>query len=174
MTNKSELRKLSESDAAKAPHDIIKLLITDHELMRSLMDKMKSQKASDDDVIETFKELVRVVESHVEAEEKSFLSLIKDNPKFHDEVLEGYEEHRVHENVIAKIDDVKDKERRAQQMKIYCEMLEHHLKEEEEDLFPKFKDYAALDTRKKIGQNFLDEREGSEELNPKRAKKKVV
>ncbi len=159
MSNKSKLRKIADSNMEEASKGIVQLLVNDHKKIRSLMDKIKSQKSSDDTVIETFEELVKLVEIHVTAEEKTFLTLIKDNPKFHDMVLEGYEEHRVHENIVSNINDVKDKERRAQQMKIYCEMLEHHLEEEEEDLFPKFQEYAALKTRKKIGQNYIDKKE---------------
>ena len=38
-------------------------------------------------------------------------------------------------------------------------MLEHHLEEEEEDLFPTFKEYSARSTRKKMGTVFRKERE---------------
>lgn len=39
--------------------------------------------------------------------------------------------------------------------------LEHHLEEEEEDLFPRFKKYVATSTRKKMGDLFLKKRKAT-------------
>ena len=83
-------------------------------------------------------------------------------------VFEGYEEHRVHETIFKGIHRVSDKARRVQQMEIYCEMLVHHLHEEEEDLFPRFIKYSARSTRKKIGQKFLEIRKKSNKTKTER------
>jgi hypothetical protein len=72
---------------------------------------MKSQKASPKDQRKNFVALKKTVLSHVKAEDKSFLSLIKEHPLFEDQVLEGYEEHRAHEYIFAGISKVKDPER---------------------------------------------------------------
>lgn len=155
MAKKTKLKKIAESQNAPSAHGVVQLLLADHKLLRSLMKKVKSDRATDAQVAKAFRELEKSTQSHVKAEEKTFFSLIKENPKFEDLTLEGYEEHRVHENVLAGVHRVKDKERKIQQMKIFCEVLEHHLDEEEEELFPRFKKYAALSTRKKIGKNYL-------------------
>lgn len=168
MGQQTSLKKLAHSNHEEASNGVIELLIADHNLMRKLMKKIQSQKSSDEEIIETFHELIKTVASHVEAEEYSLFELIKDNLKFKDDVLEGYEEHRVHENVIDGIKKIKNKERKIQQMKIFCEILEHHLDEEESDLFPKFTDYTAPTTRKKIGHNFLEIRKDSFEIKNKK------
>ena len=48
-------------------------------------------------------------------------------------------------------------------MKVFCEILEHHSHEDEEevDIFQNFRKYAALSTRKKIGSAFLKVRKAS-------------
>ena len=168
MKKNSKLKKIALSDDTESKHGIVKLLIADHKLMRKLMKKVKSQKASDAEKVTAFKELEKTVESHVKAEEEAFLKLVKDNPKFEDMALEGYEEHRVHETVVAGLYKVSDKKRRIEQMKIYCEILEHHLDEEEEDLFSRFKKYAAKATRKKIAANFLELRKKTNKTNSKK------
>lgn len=153
---KTPLQKIAQADnQSQSAHGIIKLLIADHKLMRDLMKKIKSKQATPAQIKSAYKELIKTVASHVTAEEKTFLSLIKDNPVFEDMALEGYEEHRVHETVINGIKKVKDQKRQIEQMKIFCEILEHHLDEEEEDLFPRFRNYAAKATKKKIGKKFL-------------------
>ncbi len=153
MSKRSKLEKVS-NQKDMSPHSIVKLLLADHRLLRDLMKKVKSQKATPAQVKKSFKELKAQVESHVTAEEKTFLELIKDHPSFEDHALESREEHRVHEYVFAGIKKVKDKDRKIEQMKIYCEMLEHHLDEEEEDLFPRFKRLFATSTSKKAAVNY--------------------
>ncbi len=155
MTQTSKLKKIAFNCDPKAAHSIVKLLLADHKKLRSLMKKVKSHRAKDSQIISAFKELEKVVTSHVTAEENTFFKVIKDHPKFEHAVLEGYEEHRVHEYVLRGIHKVSDHDRRVQQMKIFCEVLEHHLDEEEEKVFPRFKKYAAMSTKKTMGRAFL-------------------
>ena len=165
---KISLKKFTDKQTEVSPHGIIKLLLADHKLLRSLMKQVKSNKATQAQKIKAFKELEKTVHSHVKAEENSFFKLIKENPKFEDMVFEGYEEHRVHETIFAGIHRVTDKDRRVQQMEIYCEMLEHHLHEEEDDLFPRFIKYSARSTRRKIGKKFLEIRKKSNKTEKER------
>lgn len=158
---KSKLSRVAAESEAATTHGIIKLLLADHKLMRSLMKQVKSKHASDAKIVAAFRELEAVVTSHVAAEERSFLSVVRDHEKFEDVALEGFEEHRVHETVLAGIRRVRAKDRKLQQMKIFCEILEHHLDEEEEKLFPRFKKFAAASTRRKIGERFLKVREAT-------------
>jgi hemerythrin-like domain-containing protein len=143
---------------SKSVPSVIKLLIKDHKNMRKLMDKIQSQKATPKSIIKTFALLKDIVNSHMIAEEKSLVNHLRDHPQFADEATESYEEHRIHENIFWGISRLKDEDRKIAQMKIYCEMLEHHLDEEEEDLFPRYKKYFALSTRKKAGKVFIKKR----------------
>ena len=154
MKKQSKLKQLADSDFEESSKGIIKALVEDHNHMRKLMAKIKSSRSTDRQIVTAFNTLIDTVNLHVKAEENTFYTLIKDNPKFADNVLEGYEEHRVHEYVVAALKKVRDKKRKIEQMKIYCEILEHHLDEEEEELFPKFRKYAAPSTRRKIAHKF--------------------
>ncbi len=155
MPKNSRLQKVAASRKPESAHGIVKLLLADHRLMRNLMGRIGSKQATSAEKMKAFGELEKVVKPHVKAEEATFLALIKDNPKFAGQAVEGYEEHRVHETVLAGIHQLRDKDRKVEQMKIFCEILEHHLDEEEKDLFPRFKKYAAASTGKKLGKNFL-------------------
>ena len=123
--------------------------------MRRLMEKIDSPRATPAQVFKHFRALEDLVTSHMAAEETALVNPLKDHPKFENEALESYEEHRIHEHIFAGIKKLKAKERKLSQMKIYCEMLEHHLKEEEKDLFPKYKAHFALSSRKAAGEKFL-------------------
>lgn len=167
MPKRSKLKTVSDQKEI-SPHGIIKLLLADHKLLRDLMKEVKSQKASPKQIRKSYKELKAQVKSHVTAEEKTFLNLIKDHPSFEDHALESREEHRVHEYVFSGIKKVKDTERQTEQMKIYCEMLEHHLDEEEEDLFPRFKKIFATSTSKKAAVNYSKVRKNTDTTKKKR------
>lgn len=163
MLKKTKLQTVSLKGPIGA-HSVVKLLLADHKLLRTLMKKVKSHKASNKDTIKAFGVLKKAVISHVKAEEKTFLVLIKDHPKFKDHALESYEEHRIHEYIYEGIKKVKETDRKVQQMKSFCEALEHHLDEEEEDIFPRFKKYFAPSTSKKVGRNYSVVRKATDKL----------
>lgn len=123
--------------------------------MRKLMAKIKSPRSDKPKIFRSFRQLEKLVDSHMKSEEKSLLHRIKDHEKFEDEAEEGIEEHKIHRLVLSNIHKIKDKDRKTTQIKIFCEFLEHHLEEEEKDLFPKFKKYVASTTEKKMGSIFL-------------------
>lgn len=167
MMQKASIKKVSEQKEI-SPHGIVKLLMADHKLLRKLMKEVKSQKSNKAQIKKSYKELKEAVLSHVKAEEKTFLDLIIDHPAFEEHALESYEEHRVHEYIFAGIEKVKDQRRKTEQMKIYCEILEHHLDEEEEDLFPRFKKIFAKSTQKKAAVNYSKVRKKTDTLKKKR------
>jgi len=140
--------------ARKFPH-VVGLLLKDHVAMRKLMDKIDSPRSAPAVVFKKFEALEDLVVSHMAAEEAALVNPLKDHPKFGDEARESYEEHRIHEHIFAGIKKLKAKERKLSQMKIYCEMLEHHLKEEEKDLFPQYKAYFAKSSGRAAGRKFL-------------------
>ncbi len=167
MIEKKSLKTVAQKNKIGS-HSVIKLLLADHKLLRTLMKKVKSHKASPKDTIKAFEVLTKAVTSHVTAEENTFLVLIKDHPKFKDHALESYEEHRIHEYILAGIKKVKETDRKVQQMKSFCEALEHHLDEEEEDIFPRFKKYFAKSTIKKVGRIYSIERKATDTLKRER------
>ena len=137
---KSKLQAVAQNDQPVDGHGIVYMLLKDHKAM---------------------KKLILVVRSHVKAEEGSLLNLLKTHPLFKDMSTESYQEHRVHEYVISGVATEKDPKAKVEQMKAFCEILEHHLKEEEHDLFPRFKKYAAKSTRQKLGKRFLTMRKAT-------------
>jgi hemerythrin-like domain-containing protein len=137
---------------------VIGLLLKDHKAMRVLMKKVKSHRTTPKKTHAAFHLLEKLVRSHVKAEEFSLLKRINEHPKFEDHAKESIEEHHIHEHVLVGISKISDPDRKITQIKIFCELLEDHIDEEEEKLFPRVKKYAALKTRKKMGELFLKRR----------------
>lgn len=155
-TLKTRVSKTEPTSPSNA--GIVTLLLKDHRAMKELMSELREPRATNRKRFATFAKLEKLVHSHMIAEENALLERIKDNPKFKDEAVEGLEEHEIHRVVISSIHRVKDPDRRFVRMKSFCEILEHHLREEEEELFPKFKKNTAKSTRRRIGKAFLKSR----------------
>ena len=118
------------------------LLMTDHKLLKSLLDK------ADDTTergVKTRKELLDRITSelrmHEEIEEKILYPALKEHKKAKEIVLEGYQEHHVADVLIEELHatDVSD-ERWGAKMAVLKEGIEHHIEEEEGDMFPKARD----------------------------------
>ncbi len=167
MKQKSKLQKISLQSKQPDSINVVSLLLKDHEAMRKLMAQIKSKRSKPNKIFSAFKKLEKLVYSHMRAEESSLLYKIVKHPIFKGEATEGIEEHHIHEMVMRNVHRLKDKERQITHIKIFCEFLEHHLDEEEEDLFPTFKKYTALSTQKKIGAAFMKKRKATQPKSSK-------
>jgi len=168
------LKAASQSDIEKDSQGVVTQLLKDHKKMKALMKKIKSPRTSNAACEKTYKVLKMILDAHVKAEEISLLNVLKEHEKFDDMAQEGAEEHRLHETVIGQIDRTKDLKIKCVRIKIYCEMLEHHLKEEEEDLFPAFIKYTARSTRRKMGAVFRKERQKRKNSKEEKIYRKMV
>ncbi len=164
---RTKLQRVADQPEPINAQSVVSLLLKDHRAMRKLMEKIKSPRSTPAKIFSAFKILEKLVYSHMRAEETSLLFRIKEHEIFEDEAVEGIEEHKIHEMVMTNLHRLKDKERKQTHIKIFCEFLEHHLDEEEEDLFPAFKKYTALSTRKKSGVIFMKKRKATKRKGEK-------
>lgn len=161
MKKKTSLQVVAGWPSKAEAASIVSLLLKDHRAMRQLMEKINSKRSTPRTIVATFGKLEQLVKSHMKAEEEALLNRIREHELFEDKAKEGIEEHRVHELVMANVHRVRDIERKAIHAHIFCEILEHHLKEEEKGLFPRVQKRVALSTRKKIGAVFAKKRHES-------------
>jgi len=131
----------SGSDKSE-PHGKMELTIfdvlkQDHEKARYLFDK--AEKSGRKDVAslqKLFSQLEEELEVHMEGEERFFYSALEQNDELREKVLESYEEHQVAKTLIATFQALAvDDERWAAKMKVLNEVVEHHMQEEEREIF---------------------------------------
>ena len=109
---------------------ITKALTDHHEEMRKLVKKVKKDNTQ-------FIFLKKHLDVHHELEEDLLLSKLHTKEKIKDESLESQEEHVILNFALLDLADFpKDNERWMVKFKVFEEILDHHLKEEEEELFP--------------------------------------
>lgn len=123
---------------------IIQELKQHHDEMRKMVEEIKKNKP------EKFVLLKKHLDIHHELEEDLLLAHLNSKKGIKDESLESQEEHFVLNILLLDLKDFpKDHDRWMIKFKVFDEILDHHLTEEEEDLFP--------DAEKKLGKKLLEE-----------------
>ena len=119
--------------------DAITMLKTDHDKVKDLLEDLD---ATTERGVKTRGELFATIKGeltvHEIIEEEIFYPALKSHPKAKDLVLEAYEEHHVVDQVMAELEglDVSD-ETWGAKATVMKENVEHHIEEEEGDMFKK-------------------------------------
>ena len=126
------------------------LLEDDHRTMRRLLDELES---TTERGVKTREQLFSTIKGeltiHETIEEEIFYPALKRHPKAKDIVLEGYEEHHVVDLLMGELEalDVSD-EIWGAKATVMKENIEHHIEEEEGEMFRQARqvfDAAELD-----------------------------
>jgi hemerythrin superfamily protein len=119
--------------------DAIELLKKDHRKVDEIFEKL--QKAKGQEREKLFDQLAQELTVHATIEEQLFYPAVKDAKQTHDIVLESFEEHKQVKIVLKDLSETdKSTEEWLAGVKVLMEDVQHHVKEEEEELFPKVKD----------------------------------
>lgn len=151
--------------------DAIEVLLHDHREIRQYIEQFRS--ADDDEAKqEAFEKLVDELDHHTAMEEEVFYPRVMEKvPSTEDEVREGIEEHHAARVMIDEAQAIgPDDEQWEAKATVVCESVEHHVDEEESDLFPKVRggldvgelgmlaaDLQAFKARFELGQHTVDE-----------------
>nr|WP_319571798.1 hemerythrin domain-containing protein [uncultured Draconibacterium sp.] len=128
---------------------ITQALTQHHNEMRDLIEEIKKDKSK-------YILLKKHLDIHHELEEDLLLSLLNTNNEVNAESLESKEEHYVLNMLLLDLADFpKDNPRWMIKFKVFVEIVEHHLNEEEEDLFPEAEEHLPASQQKELGEKFL-------------------
>jgi hemerythrin-like domain-containing protein len=111
----------------KADHDVVRKILAEGESTTERAEKGRS---------ELFTRLKTELEIHERIEEEVFYPALKAHPKARELALEGFEEHHIVDQILAELEqtDPTDEQWTAK-FKVAKENLEHHIEEEEGDMF---------------------------------------
>jgi hemerythrin-like domain-containing protein len=134
--------------------DAISLLEEDHRKMKKLLSALES---TTERGVKTREELFATVEDeltvHETIEEEIFYPALKEHPKTKEIALEAYEEHHVVDMVMAEIEDVPyDDETWGAKFKVMKENIEHHIEEEENEMFKQARQVFEEDELESLGE----------------------
>ena len=119
--------------------DALKLLKHDHdEVKKMLADLEDTTERAEKTRTEGLATLKHELEIHETIEEEIFYPALKEHPKTKDLALEGYEEHHVVDTIMGELENVEPSDETwMAKFSVMKENLEHHISEEEEEMFPK-------------------------------------
>jgi len=111
----------------KADHDKVKKMLAEGESTTERGEKTRT---------ELFATLKGEMIVHERIEEEIFYPALKDHPKAKELVLEAYEEHHVVDTIMAEIGEVPfEDEAWGAKLTVMKENIEHHIEEEEGEMF---------------------------------------
>jgi hypothetical protein len=117
--------------------DALTLLKTDHDKVKKLLTELES---TTERGVKTREELFATIKGeltvHEIIEEEIFYPELKSHPKAKEIVLEGYEEHAVVDRLMGELEGLAvDDETWGPKAKVMKENIEHHIEEEEGEMF---------------------------------------
>jgi iron-sulfur cluster repair protein YtfE (RIC family) len=131
--------------------DALQLLKDDHDKVKKLLaDGDATTERAEKTRTELLAKIKQELTVHEDIEETIFYPALKDHPKAKELVLEAYEEHNVVDTVMGELEatEVTD-ERWTAKFTVMKENIEHHIEEEEGEMFKQARsvfDAAELET----------------------------
>jgi hemerythrin superfamily protein len=133
------LRKTAPSTKPKS-QEALTLLRADHKLVSSLFEQYESARSATKKKA-LVAQICLELTVHAQIEEEIFYPQVKEALKDKELVPEAIVEHATLKDLIAQIEDVEpDGEMYDAKVKVLSEYVKHHVKEEQNELFPKVKE----------------------------------
>jgi iron-sulfur cluster repair protein YtfE (RIC family) len=140
--------------------EIYQVLKEDHKVVKALCKKLDdTTERSHKERLELLTKLKETLLPHARAEEKIFYEPLKESEvkDADDLAFEGYEEHWVADKLIAELEKTETADKRwGALMSVLKEALEHHIEEEEEDMFKKGHKSFDRDVAQAMAEEFIE------------------
>jgi hemerythrin-like domain-containing protein len=137
--------------------DPFELLKADHKKVAELFDALEA--ASGKRKLDVFKNIKSELEVHTHIEETIFYPALEKPEETHDLTLEAYEEHKVVKTLLAELSGARAATDEWQaKAKVLRENVEHHVDEEENELFDKADDALSDEEIEALGQRMAAEK----------------
>jgi hemerythrin-like domain-containing protein len=140
--------------------DVYEILKEDHQTVAQLLKKLdKSSEETAEEREKLFLELKTELTLHAYIEELLFYPLLKDRKESKEITLEAYEEHRLVKSLLEELDNMaKDSEEWIGKFRVLKENVEHHVEEEEGELFTEARKVLSPEDAASIGARIATEK----------------
>jgi hemerythrin-like domain-containing protein len=140
-------------------HQFYEQLKKDHKEVKGLLKKLKDS-SGEKQREDLFSQLKMEIKPHLKAEEKAFYPALTKEKDSKEDALESIEEHHVTELVMNELEKLgKSEDRWLAKMKVFAELVEHHIEEEEGKLFKVSQKVLKDDQMSDIMEKFEKEKE---------------
>ena len=139
--------------------DAFNLLKTDHRKVEELFSQLESASGGQAKM-RVFEQIKTELELHTHIEETIFYPATEEPKQTHDLTLEAYEEHNVVKKLLQELSRAKSpNEEWEAKAKVLQENVEHHVEEEENELFPKASKALSSEELETLGEQMESEKE---------------
>jgi len=134
------------------------LLKSDHEKVAGILESIdqtteRAAKGRD----ELFARLKEELDLHTKIEEEIFYPALEDSKETRDITLEAYEEHSLVKQLLSELEAApKDTEEWTAKFTVLKENIEHHVEEEEGEMFPKARKALSEDEIETLGDRIQE------------------
>lgn len=130
----------------------LELLHEDHERVQALFEQVKGTE-NERQHQQLFKKIKTELETHTYIEEKVFYPRLKKQDELRDLVLEAVEEHLQVKTLLRAIERLTSgNERFDAKLSVLMDNVEHHVEEEEKEMFPQVEAQFSSDQLEELGQ----------------------
>ena len=137
--------------------DAFNLLKADHRKVAELFEQLES--ASGKRKLDVFKQIKTELDLHAHIEEKIFYPALEKPSETHDLTLEAYEEHKQVKTLLRQLSRARTASEEWQaKAKVLQENVEHHVDEEENELFKKAGSVLSDDEIEELGMRMEEEK----------------
>jgi hypothetical protein len=137
--------------------DALTLLKGDHDKVKAMLDKLdKTTERAEVTRTDGLQDLKAELTVHETIEEELLYPALMEFAKTKDITLEAFEEHHVVDSIMAELEatDIED-EAWAAKLTVMKESLEHHIEEEEDDMFKKARQVMDDSELEKLGDRMV-------------------
>ena len=156
---------ISKPTKWSAAVNALTLLKEDHDRIKPLLAEIKeTTERAEKTRSELFSRIKQELTVHEIIEEEIFYPALKEHPRAKEIVLEGYEEHDVVSRLMGELDgmDTTD-ERFGPKVTVMAENVEHHIEEEEGDMFKKARQVFDADELEELGERMAQRKQTAKE-----------
>ncbi len=143
--------------------DALQLLKDDHDKMKKLLEQGESTTERGEKTrTELLEKILEELTVHERIEEEIFYPALKEHPRAKELVLEAYEEHHVVDTIFGEIQatPVGD-ETWGAKFKVAKENIEHHIQEEEGEMFTQARQIFSRTELEELGARMQELKEAS-------------
>ena len=138
----------------------IELLKADHEKVSEIFEKLEDTTESDEKTrTELFTKLKQELDLHAHIEETIFYPVLKKAEETRDITMEGIQEHHVVKVLLGELNSMKTgSEVWTAKLKVLKENVEHHVEEEEDDMFKSARQVLSKERLEELGAQMEQEK----------------
>lgn len=154
--------------------DALDLLEQDHRRMEDLLEQCsKTTARASAKRTELLQAITKELRAHELIEEKVLYPALKKHAEAKDIVLEGYQEHHVADLIVAELQALPPTDERwGAKLEVLKENIEHHIEEEEDDMFKTARSVMSREHLEKLGAQMRAMKEQALQQEPRPKQKR--